>query len=109
VPGHFHIYLLLGEVAMSFGFMAYLIKEAKSSEFQMIDKTAFGVYLAGGIGFTLMFLVSGAMSVPRRWAVHAEEWMLQDRIATAFALLVIVGALIFVVRYIIGIATYRRT
>lgn len=109
VPGHFHIYLLLGEVAMSFGFMAYLIKEAKSSEFQMIDKTAFGVYLAGGIGFTLMFLVSGAMSVPRRWAVHAEEWMLQDRIATAFALLVIVGALIFVARYIIGIATYKRT
>jgi len=109
VPGHFHIYLLLGEVAMSFGFMAYLIKEAKSSEFQMIDKTAFGVYLAGGIGFTLMFLVSGAMSVPRRWAVHAEEWLLQDRIATVFGLLVIVGALIFVARYIIGISTYRRT
>jgi len=26
VPGHFHIYLLLGEVAMSFGFMAWLVK-----------------------------------------------------------------------------------
>ena len=27
VPGHFHIYLLLGEIAMSFGFMAYLAQE----------------------------------------------------------------------------------
>lgn len=29
VPGHFHIYLVLGEVAMSFGFMAWLVKDAR--------------------------------------------------------------------------------
>ncbi len=26
VPGHFHIYLILGEVAMSFGFMVWLVR-----------------------------------------------------------------------------------
>ena len=30
VPGHFHIYLLLGEVAMSFGFMAWLVRGARA-------------------------------------------------------------------------------
>lgn len=100
VPGHFHIYLLLGEVAMSFGFMAWLVKEARQSGFTSLDRMGLGVYLAGGIGFTLMFLVSGALSVPRRWAVHAEEWMLQDKIATVFAVLVIAGAVIFVGLYI---------
>ena len=35
VPGHFHIYLLLGEVAMSFGFMAWLVRGARAGESTM--------------------------------------------------------------------------
>lgn len=109
VPGHFHIYLLLGEVAMAFGFMAWLVKgQEAEAGFGAIDRTAFAVYLAGGTGFVLMFLLSGALSVPRRWAVHLEEWMLQDRIATAFAALVIVGVLLFLLRYIGGVLRSGR-
>ena len=55
-----------------------------------------------------MFLVSGAMSVPRRWAVHLEDWMLQDQIATGFAVLVIVGALLFLLRYLGGVLRSDR-
>ena len=51
-----------------------------------------------------MFLVSGALSVPRRWAVHAPEWMPQDRIATLFSVLVVGGATLMVIRYIRGLA-----
>lgn len=107
VPGHFHIYLLLGEVAMAFGFMAWLVKGSQSrlSDF---DKAGLTVYILGGAGFTIMFLVSGALSVPRRWAVHLEEWMLQDKIATIFAVLVIAGALIFTTLYAKALLQNRK-
>ena len=104
VPGHFHIYLILGEVAMSFGFMAWLVKHARTAGMTGLDHTGLWVYLLGGAGFTVMFLVSGALSIPRRWAVHAEEWFLQDRIATGFGLLVLLGTLIFVAVYARGLA-----
>lgn len=106
VPGHFHIYLLLGEVAMSFGFMAWLVKDARASGLSGLDKSALWIYVIGAVGFTLMFLISGALSVPRRWAVHLEAWFLQDRIATMFALLVIAATLIFVIRFASGL-THR--
>lgn len=102
VPGHFHIYLLLGEVAMAFGFMAWLVRDDRREGLTGLDRAAFIVYLAGGVGFTLMFLVSGALSVPRRWAVHIAEWHLQAQIASAFAALVILAALFFVARFAAG-------
>lgn len=103
VPGHFHIYLLLGEVAMAFGFMAWLVRGRQPEAMSGLDKAGFGVYLSGAVGFVLVFLISGAASVPRRWAVHMQDWLLQDRIGTVFALLIVVGAAIFVVRYLLGV------
>jgi cytochrome c oxidase subunit 1 len=111
VPGHFHIYLLLGEVAMAFGFMAWLVrgKEAESSRLTGLDKLAFGTYVAGGIGFTLVFLISGAMSIPRRWAVHLPEWILQDRIATVFAVLVVQAVLVFVLKFVVNMGRTQNS
>lgn len=109
VPGHFHIYLLLGEVGMSFGFMAWLVKSRKAVTKTMsgMDKLLLTCFAAGGAGFTLMFLVSGALSVPRRWAVHAPEWFLQDRIATVFALFVVFSVLTMLLRFATGLG--RKT
>jgi cytochrome c oxidase subunit I len=107
VPGHFHIYLLLGEVAMAFGFMAWLVR-GKEAGLSGLDRLGVYTYIAGAGGFTLMFLISGAMSVPRRWAVHFDEWLLQDRIATGFAVLAILGTTIFVMRYIGGLVRSDR-
>ncbi|MDP7044299.1 MAG: cbb3-type cytochrome c oxidase subunit I [Alphaproteobacteria bacterium] len=105
VPGHFHIYLLLGEVAMSFGFMAWLVqgREVAREGMSNLDKLAFGAYVLGGFGFTVMFLISGAMSIPRRWAVHLPEWMLQDQIATAFGAVVVLSVVVFVLKYVGGL------
>jgi len=108
VPGHFHMYLI-GLVAMSFGFMAWLTKPENKTEMNGVDKAAFFVYVFGGIGFTLTFLVSGAMSIPRRWAVHMEEWMLQGQIATAFGALIIVGTLLFVIVYAAGLGQKKTS
>lgn len=105
VPGHFHIYLLLGEVAMSFAFMAWLVRDQAQVKGGMsgLDKAALGTYIVGGTGFTLIFLISGALSVPRRWAVHLPEWVMQDRIATLFAGLIVLSVLVFVGRFALGL------
>lgn len=104
VPGHFHTYLLLGEVAMAFGFMAWLVRGKTISSMGGLDRAAFATYLAGAAGFVTVFLFSGAASIPRRWAVHYEEWLTHDRIGTLFSVLVIVGTLIFVLRYVSRLA-----
>lgn len=104
VPGHFHTYLILGEVAMAFGFMAWLVKrEDTQATLTGLDRAAFTLYVAGGIGFVVMFLISGAMSVPRRWAVHIESWILQDQIATGFGALVVLGSTLILLRYLGGV------
>lgn len=108
VPGHFHIYLILGEVAMSFGFMAWLVKDSSRQTLDGLDRAAFGAYVLGGIGFTAMFLVSGALSVPRRWAVHIPEWFLQNRLASFFAALIIVSVVMFIIRFGLGISRRSR-
>lgn len=100
VPGHFHTYLLLGEVAMAFGFMAWLVRGKTISQMGGLDRAAFVTYLAGAAGFVTVFLFSGAASIPRRWAVHYEEWLTHDRIGTLFSVLVVLGTLIFVLRFV---------
>ena len=99
VPGHFHIYLLLGVVAMLFGFMYFLGLSTGASD-SALDRGAFWLYVAGGIGFAVSFLAAGAVSVPRRWAVHDASWMTYDRLGSAFALMVVLGAIAFVVAFI---------
>ncbi|MFV0300486.1 MAG: cbb3-type cytochrome c oxidase subunit I [Paracoccus sp. (in: a-proteobacteria)] len=103
VPGHFHIYLLLGEVAMAFGFAAWLVRDSRREGMSGLDRLVFGAYVAGGAGFVLMFLWSGASSIPRRWAVHYEEWQLQGQLATIFALIVVLATAFLVMRYALGL------
>ncbi len=99
VPGHFHIYLLLGLLPMLFGFMYYLV-QSNGNKVGAVDDVAFWFYLVGGMGFVTMFLLSGKESIPRRWAAHLSEWVPYDRIASVFATLVVIGALVFAYRFL---------
>ncbi|WP_170347426.1 cbb3-type cytochrome c oxidase subunit I [Ruegeria atlantica] len=101
VPGHFHTYLLLGEVAMAFGFMAWLVRGKSIAQMSGLDRVAFVTYLAGAAGFVTVFLFSGAASIPRRWAVHYEEWLMHDRIGTLFSVLIVLATLAFVLRFVL--------
>ena len=101
VPGHFHTYLILGEIAMSFGFMMWLVRRKSGAAHPRLGWLVFLAYVVGGLGFVLMFLVSGAMSVPRRWAVYAPEWISVTQIATGFAVLLITGATALFVIYVL--------
>jgi len=97
VPGHFHIYLTVGLVAMLFGFMYFLGAGATDS---VLDRVAFWMFSAGGFAFAGVFLAAGAISVPRRWAVHLEPWMALDKLGTVFALVVVLGVVVFVARFL---------
>jgi len=99
VPGHFHIYLLLGVVAMVFGFM-YFLASSRGATDSALDRAAFWMFVVGGLAFSGVFLAAGAMSVPRRWAVHLAPWMALDRLGALFALVVVAGALVFVANFL---------
>jgi cytochrome c oxidase subunit 1 len=99
VPGHFHMYLLLGVAAMQFGFM-YFLTAVKGATDDVIDRAALWAYMVAGMAFAIVFLAGGAMSVPRRWAVHEAPWMGLDRLGAAFALVTVAAVLVFVVSFL---------
>ncbi|QBQ54167.1 cbb3-type cytochrome c oxidase subunit I [Nitrosococcus wardiae] len=98
VPGHFHFYLLLGLLPMIFGFTFYLLNGKKEGKTPLTEKLGFYSYLIGGLLLALTFLGSGAHSIPRRWAVHMEEWVPYAQWGTLAATLVVLGVLLFTIR-----------
>jgi cytochrome c oxidase subunit I len=109
VPGHFHFYLLIGEMAMVFGFMAWLTRRSAAEKLAGAGYWGFLAYLTGGLGVAVMFLIGGAMSVPRRWAEHLPEWFMQDRIGSLFAVLSIVGTLVLLGRFLVRLGSTAKT
>jgi cytochrome c oxidase subunit 1 len=99
VPGHFHTYLLLGVVTMQFGFM-YFLGSSKGAADTTLDRAGFWMYVVGSLAFASAFLAAGAMSVPRRWAVHLDPWLNIDRLGAVFALVVVGGAVVFVAKFL---------
>ena len=106
VPGHFHMYLIVGLVAMLFGFMYYMASENESSP-KLIDKFAFWLYTFAGVGFAISFLFSGQASIPRRWATHLPEWVAYSQFASFLAAGVALAALIFALRFLFSVKTMR--
>ena len=101
VPGHFHMYLILGLVAMLFGFMYYATRSEPGERVPKLDGLAYWAYAVGGFGFCLVFLISGSASTPRRWAVHYPEWILYDQISALFGGLVLAGTVIFLSSFLV--------
>jgi cytochrome c oxidase subunit 1 len=108
VPGHFHFYLLIGEMAMAFGFMAWLTRARAAEGLSGASYWGLLCYVIGGVGVSVMFLVGGAMSVPRRWAVHVPEWFMQDRVGSLFAVISIAGTLVLLGRFVARLAVPGR-
>ncbi|MBL6707892.1 MAG: cbb3-type cytochrome c oxidase subunit I [Pseudomonadales bacterium] len=106
VPGHFHMYLIVGLVAMLFGFMYYLSNQSKRTG---IDKVAFWLYLVAGVAFSFGFLTSGMNSIPRRWAVHLPEWVSFSQSSSAIAAVVALAALVFALRFLTSLKHARTT
>ena len=94
VVGHFHTYYLMGAVAFSLGYMYHLINELSHSEESGTSRMAAWLYGLGSAGFLLMFFLSGANSVPRRYATYLPDWHTYPTVAVVFVLILTVGLLI---------------
>lgn len=91
VPAHFHTYYLLGAVAFAWAYLYHLVVELSGSSRESgRSMAAAWLYGVGGAGFIVMFFVSGAYGVPRRFAVHLPEWRPFAQISVPF--IVVLGA-----------------
>lgn len=100
VPAHFHTYFLMGLTLMVLG-GCFHIAEALSGELEKkwLTKLTLVLMCVGGYGFLLMFYISGADSVPRRYASYAPDiaqgiW--HAKLAVAFVAVFMVGLLIYI-------------
>ncbi|MGD8925343.1 MAG: cbb3-type cytochrome c oxidase subunit I [Thioalkalispiraceae bacterium] len=97
VPGHFHFYLLLGMLPMVLAFMFHISRQENETSSGKLVGASFWVFLISAILFVFMFLYSGFVSVPRRWAEHIAAWVPLDQLATLFGLVVLLSMLVFIV------------
>lgn len=99
VPAHFHTYMIEGLVLMVLGyFYHYCQEKARMPENLALQKSAIALLLAGGYGFVLMFYLSGARSIPRRFAVYPSELSegaLYSGIALLFIALFLAGLVVY--------------
>lgn len=100
VPGHFHMYMGLGVVAMMFGFMYFLAKNDSQLKSNALDKLAFVVYLIAMFGVCVSFLISGAIGTPRRFATHIPEWMGPAQVGAVTGIFVIIGVSVFTIHFV---------
>lgn len=106
VPGHFHFYLLLGVLPMVLGFASYL---SSNGEQGRAGQLGVSVYAVGGILLSLSFLVSGALSVPRRFAVHEESWQWLGDVGAFSGALVLIGTLMIALPILVRLPRARLT
>ncbi len=93
VPAHFHTYLLLGTLAFSWAFLFHFVHESSGITENARSKVAAMLYGVGGAGFVLVFFLSGAMSIPRRFSFHIVEWQPYAILAIPFILAIGIGAI----------------
>jgi cytochrome c oxidase subunit I len=100
VPGHFHMYMGLGAVVMLFSFMYYLAKIDSNVKETKLDKFALSCYLVAMFTISVQFLVSGALSTPRRWAIHYPEWILPAIFGGIAGIFLVIATAIFITHFV---------
>ena len=106
VPGHFHFYLLLGVLPMVLGFASYLCSNGEQGR---TGRLGVSVYAVGGVLLCLSFLVSGALSVPRRFAVHEDAWQWLGDVGAFSGSLVLIGTLMIALPILVRLPRARLT
>lgn len=108
VPGHFHLYLMLGCVSMILAFINWISNKEAPSGFTTLDKTMLWMFAGCVVAYAMMFLFSGQASVPRRWAVHLPEWVVYSQLASLFAAGIVVSAMTMIGKAMTGIIKSAR-
>ncbi|MCD6728358.1 MAG: cbb3-type cytochrome c oxidase subunit I [Solirubrobacteraceae bacterium] len=97
VPAHFHTYLLTGVMFWALAFVAHLAERAAGRPTPRLPSIAAPVMLVvGGYMFVGSWYASGALGVPRRYALHPPGTQAYDVVGSIGAILVLLGFLVFV-------------
>jgi cytochrome c oxidase subunit 1 len=98
VPAHFHTYLMMGVILWLMAFLASLLERAAgrtaSTLATVLAPTAMVI---GGYGLVSMWYASGALGVPRRYAVHSTLFPGSEDYSVAASIFVVVFAAGFLV------------
>ncbi len=81
IPAHFHTYFVLGTLAFAWAFLYFLVQQLSHKVESSRTQMAAILYGFGGAGFVLMFFVSGALSIPRRFAMYPPQWQVYAQLA----------------------------
>lgn len=100
VPAHFHTYMVAGLVFLIVGYFHHVCRAAAGvTERAGYHKLLAALMMVGAYGFFFMFYLSGAYSVPRRFAFYPAELShgaLYSAIGAVFATVFLVGFLLAV-------------
>ena len=98
VPGHFHTYLLLGVIFWALGFLTHLLERAAGRPAaRWPARLAAGGMVVGGYGLVGVWFVSGALGIPRRYAVHPAGTSGYSLAGSIFTMIFALGFLVLLV------------
>ncbi|HEU0337369.1 MAG TPA: cbb3-type cytochrome c oxidase subunit I [Gaiellaceae bacterium] len=97
VVAHFHTYMLMGVVVWAVAFVAFLVERSGGrTASQARTWLGVGAMVVGGFGLVAMWYVSGALGLPRRYAVQPVGTEGYSVAGAVFALVFAAGFLLVV-------------
>lgn len=100
VPAHFHTYFLMGLTLMVMGAAFHVVAALSGKEESAgLARATLWLLCVGGFGFLFMFYLSGAQSVPRRYAAYPQEvaqGIFCAKVSVAFLVVFLAGLLAYI-------------
>jgi cytochrome c oxidase subunit 1 len=110
VPAHFHTYLMMGVILWVMAFLAHLLERAaERPASRRVTLVAPAAMVIGGYGLVGVWYVSGALGIPRRYAVHPAGTDGYSLVASFFVILFALGFLLVLLEFAsLGRDAWRR-
>lgn len=110
VPAHFHNYLMMGVGLWMMALISYMLeRSAGRTASRRTTIWAPILMIGGGYGFVFGWYVSGALGIPRRWAVHPIGTENYSLVASIFAVVFLVGFFMVLAEFVsLGRTAWRR-
>jgi hypothetical protein len=100
VPAHFHTYLMLGVIFWVMAFVAHLLEAAAGRPASRAATLGAPLLMAaGGYGLVGSWYASGALGVPRRYAVHYPGTEVYSVVGSTFVAIFAVGFLVLLAEF----------
>lgn len=92
VPAHFHNYLMMGVGMWMMALVSYMLERAAGrTASRRTTIWAPLLMVGGGYGFIFSWYISGALGIPRRWAVQPIGTENYSLVASIFAIVFLIG------------------